>query len=155
CVSRTVRLSRRSGFEEAFDQRPVGLDDVLGLQVSAPREKPKFDSRCVCKTAHGSPRNVRIVFGVEDQDLCGCQLLYMMRGVIEDSGAQLGPVLFGEPIPVAECLTDVSRVTLVGGLFLLLLGQDAPINHRTIGDDLIDSWIEGRKNGRRTAEAAA
>src|SRR5258708_1446872 len=100
---------------------------MLGPQMSASGEKAEFDSGGGLKPAYRPPRNVRVVLGVEDHDLRGGQFLDMMRGVVEGPGAQLVPVLFGEPVAVAKCLADVSRVTFVGCLFLLLFRQDAPI----------------------------
>src|SRR5437773_2649206 len=78
----------------------------------------------------------------------------MMRGGVGEGRMQLVPVFLGKPVAVAECLVNVRRVALVGRFLLLLFSQDAPINDRTIGDNFLNSWIEGRKNCRSTTEAA-
>src|SRR5437016_1678270 len=77
-----------------------------------------------------------------------------MDGIVEDAGMQLVPILLGEAITVAKGLAHISHVAFVGGFFLLLLGQYAPIDDWTVGNDSFHSWIERGKNGCRAAEAA-
>src|SRR5437016_11670910 len=92
------------------DPRPISLHHHLRTQMPAPREKMEPNSHALRKPAHRSPRNIRVILRMKDQNLIRRQLSRVMHRVEEHLGMQLVPVLLGQPVPIPKRLANISGV---------------------------------------------
>src|SRR6201987_54902 len=79
--------------EELVNAGPVMLHDVLRPQVSTAGEQLEGGAAEPGKSRDASPGDVRVILGVEHDDLCRVDVGCMVNGVIELAGVELGPVL--------------------------------------------------------------
>ena len=148
-------MERRSVFEESLDLLPVFAHDFVGAQVAASLQELQIGSGSLGELDYRLVGDVGIVLGVEHQDLFWIDLAGVVGWVVELFGVQLLPILVGQAIAVAEGFANVGGVVRVGSLCVLGTAKDSPVDHRAIGDDLIDAAVERAEDGSRAAEAAA
>src|ERR1019366_3539126 len=109
---------------------------------------PRNPSKCL----HRPIRNIRIILRMKHHDLRSTNFRRVIDRVIKLPAAQLLPIPIRQPIPLPKRRPNVSGVTRIRSLLLLLPRKNPPIHHRTIRHHLLNPRIKRNKNRRRPAK---
>src|SRR5258705_8357050 len=122
--------------------------------MAAVFEKFQIRARQSREAGYGTPGDVRIVLGVEHQDLSGDHILGAVNGIVELASVELLPVAVGEAISVSEGFTDVGSIAWVRGFCFLAVREDRPVDHRAVGDYFLHARVEGAQQSGGASEAS-
>jgi len=91
---------------------------------------------------------------MKHHDLGCSNFLRMISGAIKLPTSQLLPILVRQSIPISKRFANISGITGIRSLFLLLARKNRPIHHRTIGNHFLHASVKRSKQSRRSAKTS-